>query len=642
MEPEATHEPGKGRRFVFDGVTVEESASRLIVDGRERICSQRAFRLIVVMCESGGQVVPKQQVIDKLWPGGQVVSDEALTQIVFRARNCLDRYAARLVTVRGVGLRLDAVVREEEGVLLPPPALAQDVPGAKTPAMERPSEEPQAGSGPGEEGALPASGKSSLPEASSAAITVSAIRDARDAPPRRISGSRRLAIALAAMVLATLAWLALHSGSSPFPDAAGQVVDQGYGIQVADIHARLPESAKLLREAFVHEGRGDRARARALLETVHESDSTTPIPAMFLALWSIGGGNAQKADLWLEQARERLAPIVSPPLTAFMRYIEAERSANAQDVLRYAGAMLDLRPDAWQLRLARAHLLENGNLREAALGELKRIDVSSLNHRKLAMALADRASFGDPDGAEALFARLRDRATEQSAVHFLSGRLAWTRQDWPAAEMAFAQAQEAARRELRFDLEHRAAVNRGAIAVQQGDVPRAIDLLDAARRGMIENNWLYDEIDLALMLAQLHALQGASLQVAQELDKAELVLARSNAPELRNLLAIYRLRLLSEATGAPALQADDDLGFPALADAWLALRRGDQATAIGQMHSAQRQILPTSPLHDEVRLLAMRLGQTPEPPYRVDPPYPPLARLATRLAAEAPADVPAP
>lgn len=620
MNTEAMRESPVGRRFVFEGVTVEESTSRLIVDGRERICSQRAFRLLVTMCESGGQVVSKQQVIDKLWPGGQVVSDEALTQIVFRARNCLDRYASRLVTVRGIGLRLDAMVREEDGAVPLPrepieAAILTEGFDAATPAKQH------------EEGFAP---PAPVADASGGHVVAS----------RRLHGRGWMGLLLGALALGILAWLTLRSTGTGSSGAENLMLDQGYGLTVADLHAARPDSAALLREAFAYEGRGDRARARALMETVHESDTATPIPAQFLALWAVGGGDARRADLWLERARERMQPIVSPSLTALMRYIEAERSANPQDVLRYAGAVLDIRPSAWQLRLARAHLLEGGNLREAALEELKRIDVTSLSHRKLAMALADRASLGDLEGAEARFERIKDSAAEQSAVHFLRGRFAWTRQDWPAAEVAFAQAQEAARRELRFDLEHRAAVNRGAIALQQGEVAHAIDLLDAARRGMIENQWVYDEIDLALMLAQLHALEGDAIQTEQELDKAGEALGRSHAPELRNLLAIYRLRLLPEATPLPAAQDDDDLAFAAVAEAWVALRNGDRAAAIGQFQSAQRRVLPTSTLHDEVRLLAKALGQMPEAPYRVDPPYPPLARLATRLAAETSTDGP--
>ena len=53
----ASRDAPRGRRFHFDGVLVDEASARLFVDGRERICSQRAMRLIVVMCEAQGQVL---------------------------------------------------------------------------------------------------------------------------------------------------------------------------------------------------------------------------------------------------------------------------------------------------------------------------------------------------------------------------------------------------------------------------------------------------------------------------------------------------------------------------------------------------------------------------------------------------------
>ncbi len=626
MTSAEARDTSKARHFVFDGVVVDESAARLIVDGRDRICSQRAFRLIVAMCESGGQVLTKQQVIDRLWPGGQIVSDEALTQIVFRARNCLDRHAARLVTVRGVGLRLDAVVREVEGgaePLLPEPlppiaASATSVLEPET-AVETQAQHAQA---------------SSEPEAASVAMEESPI----PIPPRThpIAAPRSFApwwIAVALLALLLVAWLAWRAASTVDESGGGAYVDVGYGLTVADAHVARQDSIALLREAFGHEGRGDRARARALLETVQENDAATPVPALFLAVWAIGGGSTRESDRWLEQARERLKPIASPPLTALLRYIEAERSANPQEVLRYAGAVLDQRPGAWQMRLARAHLLEDADLREAALKELQQVEVTTLNHRKLAMALADRASFGDPEGAEAIFAKVRGTAAEQSTLHFLRGRFAWTRADWPAAAQAFGEAQDAARRELRFDLEHRAAVNRGAIALLQGEVARAIDLLDGARRGMIENHWVYDEIDLGLMLAQLHALNGDARQVRAELDNAEAALARSHAPALRDLLAVYRARFTSEAASGADIPADAGPALAPLLAAWAALRDGDEAAALSHFDTARRRAVPVSALHDETRLLAVKLGQTPDAPYRVDPPYPPLARLATRLAA---------
>lgn len=614
----------RGRRFVFDGVMVDEAAARLFVDGRERSCSQRAFQLIVTMCESGGQVLTRQQVIDQLWPGGQVVSDEALTQIVFRARNCLDRYAERLVTVRGVGLRLDAAVREDDGEWVSSPLDTIATTGSAEPATAEPTTGARAVDTPM---------ASNVPAVSerepTTAARVETVAHDRNTTAARPFVSWRVVAPLLLLVL--VAWATLRGGGIGFPRGVDDTLDQGYGLTIADAHAAHDETAQLLREGFAHEARGDRARARALLETVHENDTRTPLPALFLGLWAGGDGDMPSADRWLEQARERMKPIVSPLLTAMLRYVEAERGSSAQDVLRYAGAVLDQRPSAWQMRLARAHLLAVSDLREAALGELQKIEVTTLQHRKLAMTLADRASFGDVEGAEAIFATLQSTTTEQSTLYFLRGRFAWTKRDWPAAEAAFAQAEQAARRELRFDVEQRASVYRGAIAVQQGEIAQAIEQFDTVRRNMIEGRWLFSEIDIGLMLAQLHALNGDTIQMRAELANAQAALTRSRSFRYEELLAACRARLLPD-TPMPEIPSDAGSALAPLLAGWAAWHAGDAIAARSHYESARRRALPISALHDETRLLAVTLGLPPEPAHRIDPPFRPMARLAVQLA----------
>lgn len=510
MNIAALRDIARGRRFRFDGVLVDEAAARLFVDGRERLCSQRALRLIVVMCDSGGQVLPKQRVIDQIWPGGQIVSDEALTQLVFRARNCLDRYADRLVTVRGVGLRLDATVREVGDEVEAPAAPAP----ARAPAL-----------------VLAEAIQSDTAIADSAAPRAAEIAPASaaaSAPSRPRPVARRAMGLLALLAFALAVILAWRGGSG------AAVLDGGYGLLESDAHARRPETLALLHEAFVHEAQGDRARARALLETAHESDAGTPLPALFLALWAAGSGEAAVSEQWMAQARTRLAPLSSAPLTAFVRYIDAERRLDAQDILRYAGALLDLRPDAWQMRLARAHLLLGDGLRDAALQELRQIEVKDLSHRKLVTVLADRASLGDPDGAEALFERIAASAPAESTRAYLRGRFAWSRGDYAASATAYAQTVEAARREARFDLAHRAQVNLGALALLQGQPENAVALLEQAREGMVHGRWIFDEIDLSLMLAQLHALSGDAAGTGAELERAARALDQTQPSGFRD------------------------------------------------------------------------------------------------------------
>jgi DNA-binding winged helix-turn-helix (wHTH) protein/Flp pilus assembly protein TadD len=612
-----------GKRFVFDGVVVDTGANRLFVDGRERTCSQRALGLLRVMCESEGQLLTKQQIIDRLWPGGQIVSDEALTQAVFRARACLDRYAERLVTVRGVGLRLDAKVECQPGS--PPPATS---PSQSTASASAAALAPAAPPLPGP-AAFPAATaqiETADPDLSSQAATT----PDKGSLTRR---SSRRAVLVAIIAALAIGLVSIVFWRTSFLGSGDAYIDVGYGLHESDAFSTMPETIKLLRDAFSRDAQGDRARGLALLETAHQSDSRTPVPAIFLALWAIGAGDAAATDRWLEQAHLRMRGIRSPLLTALLGYTEAEGSESTQDVLRYAGAVLDLREDAWQLRLARAHLLLASGLRDTALRELKMIRIDSLAHRKMAMALADRASLGDLAGAEAALARIESSLPNDATLAYTRGRLAWTRGDLEAANTEFSRAATLGSVEARFDLVNRSSVNIGVIAMLAGDYERAIRTLERARADMRDEHLVIDEMDTSLLLAQLHALNNEPGQAQAELAEADRVAAGSNISGFRDLCQAFTARFGSAAQMAQAQpNSDSEPALEPLLAAHRALRAGNLDAARASYLVASRRINPSSPLHDEVRWLAQRLGEPVAEAIPVDPPYPPMARFASRMA----------
>lgn len=574
-----------GWRYRFDGVELDLVARRLRIDGEERPASQRALQLLELLCAQPGVLVGRNQLIDALWPGGQVVSDEALTQIIFRTRAVLGPYAERLATVRGAGLRLDAQVRREA-------VSARDVGPVEATIRDdagptQPAEQPAA---------------VALPSAAT--------------PPRAAPRRRRWLLAtllLACTALAALAWQMRSDAAANAP------IDIGYGLDAVDAYAADPATPALLREAFRQDGVGDRERARALLEAVHSGDAHTPLPALFLALWAFGVGDTARMESWLALARARLAPLHSANLSALLNYIEAERDGDARAVVRHAGAVLDLRPGAWQMRTARAHLLLSMQLRDAAREELQQVDVSSLHHRKLAMAVADRAALGDVDGAQAVLDRLHD-TMDVPEREFLRGRIAWSRGDLPAARDAFAAAIEAGEKRARFALMQRALIHIGIIEMQLGEPAAAMRWLERAHRTALQGGAVIDRFDTALLLAQLHADAGdaatartflaAALEVTNHRDTYVRLFVLRLAPDL--------LPSVPEHEALPAARRAYNAGR--LDEAGTAL---DRAIANGALDGE---------LADETRLLQAQLGRTPAAELPLDPPFPPASRHATRHA----------
>src|ERR1700759_3012626 len=68
------------------------------------------LRLLQALCERPGVMLPRRELFNLIWPR-QIASNEALTKLIGRLRELLGPFGARVVTVRGRGVRLDATVR---------------------------------------------------------------------------------------------------------------------------------------------------------------------------------------------------------------------------------------------------------------------------------------------------------------------------------------------------------------------------------------------------------------------------------------------------------------------------------------------------------------------------------------------------
>jgi putative two-component system response regulator len=96
--------------YAFDRIVIELARARLVVDGREVQAPTLPLRLLQMMCERPGVLIPRRELFDYIWPR-QIASNEALTKLIGRLREMMGPCAARVITVRGRGVRLDATVR---------------------------------------------------------------------------------------------------------------------------------------------------------------------------------------------------------------------------------------------------------------------------------------------------------------------------------------------------------------------------------------------------------------------------------------------------------------------------------------------------------------------------------------------------
>jgi DNA-binding winged helix-turn-helix (wHTH) protein len=587
------------QRFRFDGVELDVASFSLSIDGEPVACSRRVFELLVLLCQAAGRVTSRNDLIDALWPGGQIVSDEALTQVLFRARSVLGPYAARLVTVRGVGVRLDAPISAElvdprpGNLAIGTSATAVAAPPVAAPETASPTRQP---GGP-----------------------------ARSAP-RAGPALRSAATALVATLTIAAVLFAIWLRPPPLPQP--DWIDEGYGLRSGDLLAGEYDTAAHLREALRHEASGERARGLALLEAVHRTDARSPLPAIYLALWNLGSGDRTAAEEWISHARARGAERGSVYLDLMLAYLDAELAQGPDATIHTAGAVLDVRPEAWRMRVARAHLMQLRGMREAALNELRQVAIPTLGHRKRDLVIADRASMGDVDGAQALLDALAgdaDRATHS----FLSGRVAWSRGDTAAAHAHFHAASDQALTLARIDLHGRALIYAGALEVALDDDENAIATLSRARE-VIGGRILADEIDLSLMLAELHAEAGRTTLAARELERALATAPRAVFDHVPTAALFVGWRLHPAAP--PARPSDLSPVADALWRAHVALAGDELDTARQALAAALQQGALAGRLADETRWLQWRLGLDVSAEAALDPPYPPLSRVTLRRA----------
>jgi|SRR5579864_113396 len=575
--------------YRFAQVEIDTARQVVRVEGREVPCQTRVYQLLLLLCEARGAVVPRETIFVRLWEGQLAPSDESLTQVVHRLRSTLGPSSQVVHTVRGVGFRLDCTV-EVVADRHPPPGDGSE-------------QGREAGAAGGDEPVAPAG-------------------------VRRTSGARRWRAWLPPLAALTALAAAAAWPSLPKP---WQVIEPGYALERGDLAAEHRQTIELVSRAFAAERIGDRDQARRLLETAHATDAATPVPAAFLCLWSPWQERTGEAERWAKAAAARLRPASSPYLHLLVQYATASAEDRGRDWLAASSALLALRPSAWSLRLARAHYHLARREAAAALADLQKIPVPSLNDPNLSIVLADRASLGDVAGAERAFASER-RPGQEALACYVRGRIAWSKRRVGEARQAFDRELVVAIRQNQPDLAADARLLGGLAASEEGDLAAAASRFDLAALDALDEHRPGVAIE-ALGLGAWLAWRRADLAGRdRRLGEAAALHAK---PEWPNDASLTLLALWTgarpprdpRALAAAMEQAPEVAGVDELLLARQAFAAGDREQARRGLRRAWDSGVGKTYFMEEAALLAADLGEPPTPQW-VDPPYPNLLRFA--------------
>jgi hypothetical protein len=361
------------------------------------------------------------------------------------------------------------------------------------------------------------------------------------------------------------------------------------------------------------------------MQSAHESDSATPIPALFLAWWT-SDASPDEGKIWLDAAHRRITPQSSPYVRLFSDYFTARTEGGS--VRGPINALLTLRPQAWYLQFSSAHdQLANREL-AGALRSLQQIPLDSADADLLAEMVSDRISLGDPAGP-ALATSLRTLAQDPVQSLYVRGRAAYSRGDLQAAIDALDQCGRVAGERREYEVQQQANVL-GAVAAIE------LDRADAAHRADAATRFCHDQGDVGCEVEML----GLSAFVAARSGHADIAgatLADAWARNPRDFLQPPLLFIALEnglpVPGDVAAVAKAQPGgavFGGVSDllfAWDAFVHGDQDSAKQRLALAREHGIAGTYHAEDAMLLGARLGEAAGR-CRMDPPYPNKLRLA--------------
>lgn len=563
--------------YRFENVVVDVARQQLWVDDIDVACQPQAFRLLVMLCEARGALVSRQVLFDRLWPGGQEVGDTALTQLIWRLRGALGSAAEAIKTVRRGGVRLDADVRADP-LREPPP----------------------------------------VPDAS------------RAAPPGEPepSFSRRAGWSLVAAVVLIAAVAAIVLA---YRDP---LVGADYEIYASDLDAGRSDTVDLLRKAFAAKHASDGGRGRQILQQVVQLDTQSPVAPALLAIQA--AGEPGEIQHWLAVAQSRLRPETPPYARLLVQLAQvAEDDVVARQI---EGAMLDLRPNAWELHLALAHRYISTREFGLALAAYRRVPLDALGPRVIVYVMSDRASLGDADAIEAELDAGR-LAHSPSIEAYVRARLAYTRGRWAQAMAQTDRAVVLSDRDRAHDNARKIAEVGAIAAFVSGSPDTSERFSQVLTRCGSDHPMCSSRVRsfLAVLAARAGEPDVAARRLAEAWDDAKSDWERAELHFVALEHGLAPRGAIDEVADALGPSTSYS-GIGELLRAWRAYAAGDREDAVRRLARARLEGVVRTYAGEHALLLGARLG---EPPARctVDPPFPNSVRIAACVELAAMAEV---
>ncbi len=87
----------------YEGLKMNIANKSVVADGEEIQLTKTEYEILKLFLEHRGKVFSRQEILDKVWPQGVVVSDRTVDVNITRMRKKIGRYSSCIVTRQGFG-----------------------------------------------------------------------------------------------------------------------------------------------------------------------------------------------------------------------------------------------------------------------------------------------------------------------------------------------------------------------------------------------------------------------------------------------------------------------------------------------------------------------------------------------------------
>lgn len=89
------------------GISIDLTARRVTVDGREVNLTPKEFDLLALLARNPDVALPRKELLDAIWGGECSADTRTLDTHIKQIRHAISPYSGRIVTLRGVGYRFE-------------------------------------------------------------------------------------------------------------------------------------------------------------------------------------------------------------------------------------------------------------------------------------------------------------------------------------------------------------------------------------------------------------------------------------------------------------------------------------------------------------------------------------------------------